>query len=181
VSPVLANADLRFGNLECTLSERGLRPHDYHSVQMRGHARYVEGLVDTGFHVLNVANNHSMQHGREPFDDTVDMLRAAGISVCGVSQEMRAHRDRHIHGCVSHLLATRSAPAVFHRTPLYAEGSPRASWLMFGRARPTCDVLVVSLHWGDEFIDRPSPADVQLAHAIVDAGADLIVGHHHTS
>ena len=44
--------------------------------------------------------------------------------------------------------------------------------------RPTCDVLVVSLHWGDEFIDRPSPADVQLAHALVDGGTDLIVGHH---
>ncbi len=38
--------------------------------------------------------------------------------------------------------------------------------------------MVVSLHWGDEFIDRPSPADVQLARAIVDAGADLIIGHH---
>ncbi len=78
VSAVLAGADLRFGNLECTLSERGLRPHDYHSVQMRGHAGYVAGLVDTGFHVLNVANNHSMQHGPEPFEDTVNMLRGCG-------------------------------------------------------------------------------------------------------
>ena len=40
------------------------------------------------------------------------------------------------------------------------------------------DVVVVSLHWGDEFIDAPSPEDVALAHDIMDAGADLIIGHH---
>ncbi len=48
VNAMLAGADLRFGNLECTLSERGLRPNDYHSVQMRGHADYVRGLRRRG-------------------------------------------------------------------------------------------------------------------------------------
>jgi gamma-polyglutamate biosynthesis protein CapA len=180
VAAVLASADLRFGNLECTLSERGLRPHDYHSVQMRGHTGYVRGLVETGFHVLNVANNHSMQHGPEPFEDTVNMLRDAGISVCGVSQGngsaavITTVRDLRI-AFLGYSLRPRQ---YFTEPPMYAEGSPEGIVADVRAVRSSCDILVVSLHWGDEFIDRPSPADVQLAHAIVDAGADLIVGHH---
>jgi poly-gamma-glutamate capsule biosynthesis protein CapA/YwtB (metallophosphatase superfamily) len=180
VSAVLASADLRFGNLECTLSERGLRRHDYHSVQMRGHTGYVRGLVETGFHVLNVANNHSMQHGSEPFEDTVNMLRGAGISVCGVSRgSASAAVVATVHGLRVGFLGYSLRPRqYFTERPLYAEGWPEGMVADVRAVRPTCDILVVSLHWGDEFIDRPSPADVQLAHAIVDAGADLIVGHH---
>ena len=67
----MAGADLRFGNLECTLSERGLRPLDYHSVQMRGHREYVAGLVDAGFHVLERREQpldaaRSSNHSRTP-------------------------------------------------------------------------------------------------------------------
>jgi poly-gamma-glutamate synthesis protein (capsule biosynthesis protein) len=180
VSALLASADLRFGNLECTLSERGLRPHDYHSVQMRGHADYVGGLVDTGFHVLNVANNHSMQHGPEPFGDTLNMLRDAGISVCGVAQgQASAAVVTTVHDLRVAFLGYSLRPRqYFTEPPLYAEGRTEDIVADVRAARPTCDILVVSLHWGDEFIDRPSPGDVQLAHAVVDAGADLIVGHH---
>jgi poly-gamma-glutamate synthesis protein (capsule biosynthesis protein) len=180
VSGVLSSADLRFGNLECTLSERGLRPHDYHSVQMRGHAGYLSGLVDTGFHVLNVANNHSMQHGPEPFEDTVKMLSEAGIGVCGIARGTASAavvvtvKDLRV-GFLGYTLRPRQ---YFTETPLYAEGSPESMVTDVRALRPDCDVLVVSLHWGDEFIDRPSPADVDVAHSIVDAGADLIVGHH---
>ncbi len=180
VSDVLGGADLRFGNLECTLSERGLRPNDYHSVQMRGHAGYVAGLVDAGFHVLNVANNHSMQHGPGPFEDTLNMLGDAGIGVCGVAQgsTSRAVLTTVQDLRVAFLGYSLRPRQYFTEPPLYAEGSREGIVADVRAARSTCDILVVSLHWGDEFIDRPSPADVQLAHAVVDAGADLIVGHH---
>ena len=176
----LARADLRFGNLECTLSERGLRPNDYHSVQMRGHAAYVQGLVDAGFDVLNVANNHSMQHGPEPFRDTVQLLRQAGIGVCGVARGTSSEPAVvAVNGLRIGFLGYSLRPRqYFTETPLYAEGSREGIVADVHALRPACDIIVVSLHWGDEFIDRPSPGDVQLARAIVDAGADLIIGHH---
>jgi poly-gamma-glutamate synthesis protein (capsule biosynthesis protein) len=180
VAEVLARADIRFGNLECTLSERGLRPNDYHSVQMRGHAEYVAGLAAADFKVVNVANNHSMQHGAEPFTDTVDMLRAAGIAVCGV-RDGNASAPVYVttRGLrVSFLGYSLRPRQYFTQEPLYAEGRERDIITDVRGVRRHCDVCVVSLHWGDEFIDRPSPADVQLAHAIVDEGADLIIGHH---
>ena len=46
------------------------------------------------------------------------------------------------------------------------------------RAKAAADCVVVSLHWGSEFIERPAPDEIAIAHRIVDAGADLIIGHH---
>jgi poly-gamma-glutamate synthesis protein (capsule biosynthesis protein) len=180
VTDVLGTADIRFGNLECTLSEHGLRHNDYHSVQMRGYPGYVKGLVGAGFQVLNVANNHSMQHGPEPFGETVGMLRKAGIGVCGVRN---GHASAPVittaHGLRVAFIGYSLRPRqYFTDEPLYAEGRPDGIVADVRAARSQCDILVVSLHWGDEFIDHPSPADVQLAHAVVDAGADLIIGHH---
>ncbi len=181
VSGILARADIRFGNLECTLSERGLRPGDYHSVQMRGHSGYVAGLTEAGFDVLNVANNHSMQHGPGPFVDTVQQVRDAGIEVCGLRGTGRGSEPVTLSAGslrVSFIGYSLRPRQYFTEEPLYAEGGDEGIVADVRAARPHCDILVVSLHWGDEFIDRPSPADIRLAHAIVDAGADVIIGHH---
>ncbi len=181
VREVLARADLRFGNLECTLSEHGLVPNAYHSVQMRGQASYLQGLVDAGFHVLNHANNHSMQHGPAPFTDTVRMLEDAGIAVCGVKGPGRTsaavHRD--VNGLRVTFLGYSLRPRqYFTEEPLYAEGLDEDILADVRAARSGCHVLIVSLHWGDEFIQRPAPSEVRLARAIIDAGADAIIGHH---
>ena len=40
------------------------------------------------------------------------------------------------------------------------------------------DVVVVSLHWGEEFVDQPSMQEVELGHAVIDAGATAVLGHH---
>jgi poly-gamma-glutamate capsule biosynthesis protein CapA/YwtB (metallophosphatase superfamily) len=45
-------------------------------------------------------------------------------------------------------------------------------------ARPLADVVIVSLHWGIEYMTRPEPEQVELAHQMIDAGADLVVGGH---
>jgi gamma-polyglutamate biosynthesis protein CapA len=181
VAGTLAEADIRLGNLECTLSEHGLRPNDYHSIQMRGHAEYLQGLTATGFQVLNVATNHSEQHGPEPFAETVEMVKNAGIAVVGVAGPNRTSvavqvvaKDVRV-GFVGYSLRPRQ---YFTREPLYAEGRRDDILADVRAARQAHDVVVVSFHWGDEFIAQPSPKDVLLAHAVIDAGADLIIGHH---
>ena len=181
VRDLLARADLRFGNLECTLSEQGLVPNAYHSVQMRGHPAYVQGLVDVDFHVLNHANNHSMQHGPGPFTDTVRMIEAAGIGVCGVQGPGRTSVpvQRTVNGLLVTFLGYSLRPRqYFTEEPLYAEGRDEDILADVRAARSGCDVLIVSLHWGDEFIQRPAPAEIRLARAVIDTGADAIIGHH---
>ncbi len=182
VVPVLSGADLAFGNLECTLSQSGLRPGDYHSMQLRGQLSYAESLRRAGFHAICVANNHAMQHGREAFTETVDALRQAGIAVCGLAGAtyrtvVPAVIEK--NGLRIAFLGWSLRPRrYFTAGPLYAEGYTDDMLRDVRAARQVYDCVVVSLHWGDEYIDRPSPMEIGLAHQLMDAGADLILGHH---
>lgn len=180
VSGLLKRADLRFGNLECTISERGKRANDFHSVQMRGWPEYLKGIVSSGFEVLNVANNHSMQHGREPFIETLSMLQQAGVKVCGVDGESGTKPVTiSVHDLRLVFLGYSLRPRqYFTAPPLYAEGSHDGMLADIRSVRKDNDIVIVSLHWGDEFIQRPSPVEVQQARELIDGGADLIVGHH---
>jgi gamma-polyglutamate biosynthesis protein CapA len=179
---VLRDADIVFGNLECTISESGLRPGKLHSVQMRGHPAYVDGLSDAGFSVLNLANNHSMQHGEPAFQESVRLLSINGIAACGLRDGTgghAAHVDVTKGGLRTTFLGYSLRPRqYFPQAPLYAEGRTEALLDDVRSARDRSDCVVVSLHWGTEFIGRPAPDEVDLAHQIVRAGAQLVIGHH---
>lgn len=178
----LAGADILFGNLECTLSEIGLRRGDYHSMQMRGCPRYLDDLVGTEFTVVNVANNHAQQHGEQAFLESARLIRQRGIAVCG----MRAGDHRHASPAIIERNGMRVAflgyslrPRQYFATePLYAEGDRGSIVDDVRAAKAGTDSVVVSLHWGSEFIDRPAPDEIKVAHAVVDAGADVVIGHH---
>jgi len=181
-SATLAGADILFGNLECTLSSAGLKRGDYHSIQMRGQPGYLAGLVDAGFTVLNLANNHSLQHGEEAFRETAQMLAAAGVVPCGLNAgDHRSAAPAFVekNGLRVAFLGYSLRPRqYFTQEPLYAEGFDEMLLEDVRRAKAAADCVVVSLHWGSEFIERPAPDEIAIAHRIVDAGADLIIGHH---
>jgi poly-gamma-glutamate synthesis protein (capsule biosynthesis protein) len=178
----LQSADVLFGNLECPFSDPALSDGSWASMQMRGDPRHVEGVRAAGFRVMNLANNHSMHHGRQPFLETVRLLEAHGIAPCGVSSS--DHRVGtlqivHVKGIAIGFLGYSLRPRQhFDYNPLYTEGDSAGIMRDVRDAKTRADVVVVSLHWGEEFVDRPSAADVRLARAIIDAGAHLIVGHH---
>lgn len=178
----LEKADILFGNLECAVSETGVPSNRLGSAQMKGDIKGVQALLNARFNVVNVANNHSMEHGKELFVETVTILEKNGIACCGVNlgtpQKCKpcVLEQKGIKmGFLGYSLRPRQH---FSHDPLYAEGNPAAIENEVRGLKTRVDVLIVSLHWGDEFIDRPSPAEIRLARRICDAGADLIVGHH---
>jgi poly-gamma-glutamate capsule biosynthesis protein CapA/YwtB (metallophosphatase superfamily) len=132
-------------------------------------------LARQGFQVVNVANNHVFDLGAEACKGTINALRANGLSVVGV-------RDG--QGCL---------PAIVERQGLkvgflgYADyGFPeilmnlrrREALADVAKLRARVDLVVVSLHWGYEYVSRPSPRQRALARSLVDAGADVVVGQH---
>lgn len=180
---VLQRSELLFGNLECSHSNVGLKENDLRSVQMRGDPRHIPALVTAGFKVVNVANNHSMQHGNEVFLDSVRQLQAHNIACCGIAADAKATSAKPViiqkNGLKIGFLGYSLRPRqYFEHVPLYAEGHPEPMVRDVVALRSQVDALVVSVHWGEEFIQKPSPEEIQLAHRLVDAGADIIIGHH---
>ncbi len=183
LSPRLRAADVAIGNLECVLTDAGVGSSRWARDQMRGDPSYARVLRDTGFTALSVANNHALQHGELGFQSTVAALRSEGLLVVGLRGTEPWHATPAMfsdsQGAVVAILGYSWRPRQFGegRAP-YADVQRHRVLEDVSRARDTCDSVIVSLHWGEEFVGQPSSDEIEFAHALVEHGADLIIGHH---
>jgi poly-gamma-glutamate capsule biosynthesis protein CapA/YwtB (metallophosphatase superfamily) len=183
IGETLAAADLTFGNLECPVSDVGRNRH--HLYSFRADPRAIEGLKFAGFDVMSVANNHSYDWGTKALLDTERRLREAGIRPVGAgANDLEAH-----YPVLVDLGGLRIAFLAYvnidPKEATAAPDRPGVAWLEPERAladirfaRPLADIVVVGLHWGVEYATRPRRSQIELAHQMIDAGADLIVGGH---
>jgi poly-gamma-glutamate synthesis protein (capsule biosynthesis protein) len=183
IGETLSSADLTFGNLECPVSDMGRNRH--HLYSFRADPRALEGLSFAGFDVLSVANNHMYDWGPEALLDTTRRLRAAGIRPVGAgANDLEAH-----YPALVDLGGLRIAFLAYvdidPKEAAAAPDRPGVAWLEPDRvladirfARPLADLVLVGLHWGIEYATRPQRRQIELAHQMIDAGADLIVGGH---
>lgn len=178
VSNVLKKADITFGNLECVLSDIDIDYGNYNTIQLRGAETSVNGLIYAGFDVLSLANNHILEHGENSLIRTKKLLYINGIQTVGVSENKRKSRE-------SVILNRNGISFGFLAYCLVRDKTAYCSVEDFHdiisdvrKVKDNIDILIVSLHWGNEFVRKPSPEQFYLAHSIIDAGANLILGHH---
>ncbi|MGE5678607.1 MAG: CapA family protein [Pseudomonadota bacterium] len=182
----LRKADLAFANLECPLTGKGepvLKKRK--DLIFNGNIQNSKALYDAGFDLLNLANNHSMDQGREGLLDTVKMLEASGIRTLGAgTSRNEAHKPVFIEkrGIRVGFLGYSDFPPEGY---IYAEDKAdvaRPDLKTLGEevrtAAKECDLLVVSFHWGKEFDHYPGETQLELAHESIDNGADVVIGHH---
>ena len=180
---VLSSADLAIANLEAPFGTEG-RPFPK-EFTFRVPPEFAPGLVNAGFDVVNLANNHILDFGRRPFFATLGLLDSLGIAVCGAGMNL----DSAEAGATLVRKGWRTAFLGFSLTyPESFWASREKSGTAFavkeriagkiGTLRRNCDLVVVSFHWGKELHSRPEPYQREFAHAAIDAGADLVLGHH---
>jgi poly-gamma-glutamate capsule biosynthesis protein CapA/YwtB (metallophosphatase superfamily) len=191
VRPALADADVRFGNLEMALTDRGTPARkDY---VFRAPPAATDGLSYAGFNVVSLANNHSLDYGPEGLADTITALDRAGIAHAGAGSDTeQAHAPAllTVKGVRIAVLAYVNVPND-SRSGFVAQsmeagpGRPGVAWGTVdavqrdvAAAKQQADVVIVSLHSGYEYTDTPNPTQRALAHAAVDAGAALVLGGH---
>jgi len=123
-----------------------------------------------------------MQHGIDAFQDSVDAVRRAGISICGLrgiapwaSSPISVLAAGRRVGVLGYCLRPRQYGV--DALP-YAEGSPETIRADVARLRHETDAVIVSLHWGEEFVPLPSSEETVFARSLVDAGASIVLGHH---
>ena len=174
-------ADIQFANLETPLSDFDFHANRRRSRQLRGTPDLAHPLRSAGFTVLNVANNHSLEHGTDAFLDSVEHVEAQGISVCG-QRGSEGWSSRPVVLNVNDLrigvLGYSLRPSGDRADRPHAESTEAEILEDVARLSGEVDDVIVSLHWGEEFVLVPCEDEVAFAHRIVDAGATLILGHH---
>jgi poly-gamma-glutamate synthesis protein (capsule biosynthesis protein) len=183
-----ARADVRFVNLEGPLSDQhGVTMSPTNPLIFTGPPSGAEALARAGISVVSTANNHAWDYGRAALLETLANLDRAGVAHAGTGATLAAAWAPALVqaggwriGFVAVTDVFNFGPLVEHEARDYlARAEPQAVARAIAAARAAgADVVVVSHHGGDEYADQPLARTRSLFHAYVDAGADLVVGHH---
>ena len=191
VAPLLA-ADLTIANLETPLVET-LPPYSPVTSKYRFGAApsALPLLTQAGIGAVSIANNHAADLKEAGLVQTPRLLRQAGITPLGEARVPAAGspfvvQTLQVRGLRLGIVAATTQQNV----PLPARPQtprlpvcdtallPAHIGPLLRQARADHDVLIVLVHWGTQFTDVPSFTQRRVAHALVDAGADLVIGHH---
>ncbi len=160
---VFAESDIVFANLESVLTN--VEPSTGKEIYFKGEPERVDVLQYLGMNVVSVANNHIDDYGYAGWADSVQNLIDAGIEPVG-------DYSNHVEPVVKDHVVFLAYEDLFRPITLaQLESDVKA-------ADALGDILVVSFHWGAEYQHTPSARQTELAHTAIDAGADVIVGHH---
>lgn len=185
IQDYLKNADLVFGNLETPITQ-GAEIPDFEMV-FRSNPGTEQALKQAGFSILSLANNHTPNFGEKGLKDTFNFLENAGIEYVGSGQnEQEANQPVYIEqkGIKFAFLAYNDTDVI---PALYEAGENRAGTAFMRiekmtkavkEAKQKANFVIVSMHAGIEYADKPNESQINFAHAAIDAGADLIIGHH---
>ena len=177
--PKEINADIIFGNLEFNIGGSVLSDVDFSHLNCRGISQYADFLIKSGINVLNMANNHIFQHGREEVDSTIKLLSGKGISLVGLRDECGHNKFISVNDQVIVFLGWSARPRQgFTSVPPYKEFEESQCYREIEEAKSYADFICVSLHWGEEFIEIPSDEERRIAKAMINKGANVIIGHH---
>lgn len=183
MKPILRHADIAFGNLECCIATCG-RPIPK-QFNFRAAPTGALAVAEAGFTIVSLANNHAWDYGREALEETVLRVRNVGVIPVGAGKNRReAHTLRILRrnglrvGFLAYLGLIPALVPEAEDAPSLAIGSEDAIRNEVQAARANVDVLVVSLHAGKEGAPKPTPRQRAFAQAAIEAGADLVIGHH---
>ncbi len=170
-------------NLECSLTTQG-EPLDK-SYLIRAHPIWARSLIAGGIDLVTLANNHVLDFGVAGLEETVQTLRALGIQSVGAGTSSEAARRPVFLDLGGVRVAFLSYAAARWDGSVDVPATDRLAWARPGdiqadvqAVREQADIVAVLLHAGTEYAATPSADQIAAAHAAVDAGADLVVGHH---
>jgi len=180
----LKKGDLAVGNLEAPIARHGDEFTDKR-FRFRAAPQSAGALRRAGFSVLTLANNHMMDFGAGALRETVRTLDGCGIRHTGAGETLAdARRPVFIRteaGTVAFLAYSLTFPEEFYAAADHAGTAPGYAGQVredIVKAKASADYVVVSFHWGSEGASLPHAYQIRAAHAAIDAGADVVLGHH---
>lgn len=181
LAPIFRRSDVSMCNLEGVLSGHSIHTDPIESRVFRGNPTWASALADAGITAVNVANNHTMQHGRRAFEDTVQSCKEARLDVVGLADErgLAVPVIKRIAGAELVLLGyslVADPRAGIH--PPYAAPHPDALLKQVRTHVADGGCVVASVHCGDEGATVPDDASLGLAKEVAAAGARIVLVHH---
>ncbi|MCL2445773.1 MAG: CapA family protein [Oscillospiraceae bacterium] len=196
IAPFIREGDLNIINMETPVDAYGNNTRISTWPRFNVPFEVLEALDYAGFNHLIAANNHTVDRGFPGIVATVDNFRRAGLSSTGMySSEAQFNTPSviDVHGVqvgiiayteslngLDSLLTAHQHTFATRRFNFYdvTNGVPAMVADMNNLRAHGAEVIIVSLHWGAEYVNQPTVAQARFARALSEAGADIIMGHH---
>jgi len=182
LAPIFHAADLVMVNNEGALSDHGRQVGSNKSPE-----RFAISMREAGIGVVNLANNHTFDAEERGFLDTLRALSLAGIAHVGGGMDLADARKPVIverngiklgflgytqfNNFGESAFAADGRPGIVPMDPFVIKEDIR-------KLRPQVDYVLVAIHWATSRSAEVSPENRAFAHGLIDAGADVILGHH---
>ncbi len=181
---ILSDADITFANLETSITPG--RTIVNNEMTFRADPESAGALARAGFDIVSLANNHTTNFGQEGLLDTLRYLKENAIAYAGAGVDRtKAYAPAVIekNGTTFAFFAYTYAPDVYGAgtSPTLPGIAGMDSARMaqdVATAKNAGNVVVVSMHAGDEYAPLPNDKQTVFAHTAIDAGASLVIGHH---
>jgi poly-gamma-glutamate capsule biosynthesis protein CapA/YwtB (metallophosphatase superfamily) len=189
--PLFQAADFRFCNLECVLADQGTpwsaTPKVFH---FRSDAKNIQVLQAAQITAVSLANNHVLDFQEAALFEMLQLLDERGIQHAGAGHTLAEAAQpalMELNGQKIGLLAftnnepvwaaTEEQPGVYYIPIDVQDQRAKCLFEQVHHFKQCVDYLIVSAHWGPNWGYKPPSAHPPFAHAMIEAGADLIVGH----
>jgi len=189
IRPWIRAADLTFANLEGPLSDQGGETGSpANNLVFTGPPAGAEALERAGFSIVSTANNHAWDYGKNALFETMDLLSSAGVRYAGTGRNRQEAYRPTIVDLDGIRIAFVAVTDIWNQGLL--ERHPGADYVAGAdsarltgvieqlRASGGAEHIVVSYHGGAEYTDEPLTRTKEILRGAVDAGADLVLGHH---
>lgn len=203
LKPLFDSGDVGIANLEIPLTDSRKATPYKSAAELKARTQYILkadpehilGIKGAGIDLVSLANNHVMDYGNEGLNQMIGLLTKHNILYTGAGPTISEAKEVISKDNVALLSAlafmntgsmTKLGPATDKRAGLHAlifnasiNKNTRAylkNWI--GGQRDGNEIMIVALHWGIEKQTVPTPYQVNLARACIDAGADVVWGHH---
>ncbi len=182
IASLFSSADIAFVNLEAPFSDRGRKVES--GMVFKAEPEMVEALRVAGIDIVSTANNHARDCGRYGIEFTLDWLEKNSIDTVGTGRTAElAHagtileRNQVGFGFLAYTYDQSNGN--------HADQDDRVAMMDVDEMAEDVesllkrtDVVIVSMHAGLEYQQKPNAQQRAFAHAAIDAGATLVVGHH---
>lgn len=166
-------SDFVIGNLESPL----VSDENFHLDSFAGSKHFAQFLKDSGINALSIANNHILEKGLHGFTSTIDALEDSDIIVIGATSKHGNSIQYLKKEDITIGISAFNAICDITNPNLYQDFSEEKI-IQTLEKMVGVDFKILIFHWGNEYINIPSYNQIQQAYRFIDAGADIIIGHH---
>jgi len=183
VEPVIAGADIAFANLEAPLGGEDMAFSGYPT--FNAPRALGEALAEAGFDVVQTANNHCLDRREKGLVRTLLALDAEGLMHVGTRADPDLDPTLWVDvgglgiAFLAYTFSTNGIPLPPGREAIVGMIDPARMLADIAAARTAgADLVVVGCHWGEEYRHVPESGTVNLAHDLIEGGADVVLGGH---